>query len=256
MNAVSLRRRAALALLAALPLPAAAAGPPVTVFAAASLTEAMRDISAAWQRAGHAALAVSLAASSALARQIEQGAPASLFASADQQWMDYLDQRGLLAPGTRRDLLGNSLVLIVPKDHAGSVALGPEIATLLGPGGRLAVADPAHVPAGLYARQALTSLGLWSELEPRLARTEDVRGALMLVQRGEAPAGIVYATDAAASPGVAVAATFPASLHDKIVYPVALVKAGDTVEARALLEFLTGPEARAVFTRRGFTQPD
>ena len=168
--------------------------------------------------------------------------------------MDYLEQRGLVAAGTRRDLLANRLVLVVPKDRARQVAVGPglDLAALLGPGGRIATGDPAHVPVGLYAKQALTALGLWSQAEPRLARTEDVRAALLLVERGEAPAGIVYATDAAASGGVAVAGTFPEGTHDPITYPFTVTRDGDTPDARALLLFLAGPEARAVFERRGF----
>jgi molybdate transport system substrate-binding protein len=234
--------------------PLAAAAQQVAVFAAASLTDAMTDVSAAWQRAGHAPLRLTFASSSTLARQIEQGAPANLFASADQRWMDYLAQRGLVAADSRRDLLANSLVLVVPRNRARQVAIGPglDLAALLGPGGRLATGDPAHVPAGIYARQALTALGLWPQAEPRLARAEDVRGALLLVERGEAPAGIVYAADAAASAGVAVAGTFPAGTHDRITYPFAVTRDGDAPEARALLLFLAGPEARAIFERRGF----
>lgn len=241
-------------LLALLVPPAAAAQQQVTVFAAASLTDAMQDVSAAWQQAGHAPLRLTFASSSTLARQIEQGAPANLFASADQRWMDYLAQRGLVAADSRRDLLANSLVLVVPGNRARQVAIGPglDLDALLGPGGRIATGDPAHVPAGLYAKQALTALGLWPRAEPRLASAEDVRGALLLVERGEAPAGIVYATDAAAGGGVAVAGTFPEGTHDRITYPFAVTRDGDTPEARALLLFLAGPEARAVFERRGF----
>ena len=249
-----LRRTLAACLLACLSPLAALAAEPVAVFAAASLTDAMRDVSGAWQAAGHAPLRLTFAASSTLARQVEQGAPANLFASADQRWMDYLAERNLVAADTRRDLLANRLVLVVPKDQARQVAIGPglDLTALLGPGGRIATGDPAHVPAGLYAKQALTALGLWSQAEPRLARTEDVRGALLLVERGEAPAGIVYATDAAASAGVAVAGTFPEGTHEPVTYPFAVTRDGDTPEARALLVFLAGPEARAAFERRGF----
>lgn len=232
---------------------------PLTVFAAASLTDAMQDISGAWARtAGNAPPRLSFGSSSTLARQIEQGAPANLFASADQRWMDYLAERNLLAPGTRRDLLGNRLALIVPKDQARTVQVGPnlDLGALLGPDGRLATGDPAHVPVGLYAKQALTKLGLWDKVEPRLARAEDVRAALLLVERGEAPAGIVYATDAAASAKVAVAGTFPADSHDPITYPFAIIRDGDTPQARALMTFLAGPEARAIFARRGFSTPE
>jgi len=250
-----LRRVLLACLLACLsPFAAAAAAESLTVFAAASLTESFRNPNLLWQAAGHAPLRLSFASSSTLARQIEQGAPANLFASADEQWADYLDTRGLLAPGTRASLLTNELVLVVPRDRARQVVIGPELnlAALLGPDGRLATGDPAHVPAGIYAKQALTKLGLWAAAEPRLARTEDVRGALLLVERGEAPAGIVYATDAAASAGVAVAGTFPASSHEPVTYPLAIVRAGDTPEARALLAFLAGPQAREVFVKRGF----
>ena len=241
-------------LLALLPLLLPAAARAQTVFAAASLTDALREAAALWQREGHPAPTLSFAASSTLAKQIEQGAPANLFASADAKWMDYLDQRSLIAAGTRRNVLGNDLVLVVPADHARTVAIGPgfDLAGLLGPGGRLAVGDPAHVPAGIYAAQALKALGVWDVAEPRLARAEDVRGALLLVERGEAPAGIVYATDAAVSKGVAPAGVFPAGSHDPITYPFAVTKAGDTPEARALLTFLEGPEVRDIFRRRGF----
>lgn len=226
----------------------------LTVFAAASLTDAMKDISALWVKAGHPALRMSFASSSTLARQIEQGAPATLFASADEKWMDYLAQKNLIAAGTRKDLLGNDLVLIVAADHARSITVGPDLnlASLLGPDGRIATGDPANVPVGIYAEQALKKLGLWAAAEPRLARTEDVRGALLLVERGEAPAGIVYATDAAASKAVAVAGTFPASSHDPVSYPFVVTKAGDTPDARALMDFMAGPEAKTVFLQRGF----
>lgn len=250
-----LRRGVLLAGLLALLPSAAMAADPVTVFAAASLTDAMKDVSAAWQGAGHAPLRLTFASSSTLARQIEQGAPVNLFASADQQWMDYLAQRNLIAPDTRRDLLSNQLVLIVPKDQARPVSIGPglDLPALLGPGGRIATGNPSHVPVGIYARQALTKLGVWPEAEKRLAPTEDVRAALLLVERGEAPVGIVYATDAAASTGVAVAGVFPEDTHDPITYPFAVVGAGDTPEARALLRFLAGAEARAIFEKRGFS---
>ncbi len=226
----------------------------LTVFAAASLTDAMHDIAGLWEKAGHKPLRQSFSASSTLARQIEQGAPANLFASADEKWMDYLASRDLIAPGTRVDLLRNDLVLIVPADRARHVTIdaGFDLSALLGPDGRLAIADPAHVPAGIYAQQSLTKLGLWSKVEHRLAPAEDVRGALQLVERGEAPAGIVYGTDAAVSQRVAIAGTFPADSHDPIKYPFAVIKANDTPDARALLGLLRGPEAKAVFSRRGF----
>lgn len=245
-------RRLILALVLLFPLSAQAQS--LTVFAAASLTDALKDISVLWQQDGHAPLVLSFASSSTLARQIEQGAPANLFTSADQKWMDYLAEHKLIAADTRRNLLGNALVLIVPADKPTKINIVPgfSLAALLGPTGRIATGDPAHVPVGIYAEQALRKLGVWDSLAPRLARTEDVRAALLLVERGEAPAGIVYATDAAASKAVAVAGTFPADSHDPIVYPFAVTRAGDTPQARALLSFLAGPQARAVFVRRGF----
>jgi molybdate transport system substrate-binding protein len=234
--------------------PLTAQAQPLTVFAAASLTDAMKDIDAQWQKDGHKPLSLSFAASSTLARQIEQGAPANIFASADEKWMDYLAQKSLIAADTRKDLLGNDLVLVVPANKPQHVAIGPgfNLAKLLGPDGRLAVGDPAHVPAGIYAQQALKKLGLWDSVSSRLASAEDVRSALLLVERGEAPAGIVYGTDAAVSKGVMVAGVFPADSHDPVSYPFAVVKSGDTPDARALLTFLDGPEARAIFVKRGF----
>ena len=231
---------------------------PATVFAAASLTDALGAVADAYARAGHPAPRLSFNASSALARQIEQGAPANIFFSADERWMDWLQQRDLLVSGTRRDLLRNALVLIVPKDRArpkrDSITIGPDldVNALLGPDGRIATGDPKSVPVGIYAEQALRKLGLWDKLAPRLAPTENVRAALLLVERGEAAAGVVYATDAAASKGVAVAGRFPESSHDPITYPIALVRGGDMPEARSLLGFLEGPEARQVFDRFGF----
>jgi len=246
-------RRVLLALLLLLPM-AVRAQSPSTVFAAASLTDALGEAAALYAKAGHPAPRLSFGASSTLARQIGDGAPANIFFSADERWMDWLQERNLIVPGTRRDLLRNTLVLIVPKDRARTVEIGPnlDVAALLGPGGRLATGDPAHVPVGIYAEQALRELGLWDKVQPRLAPAADVRAALLLVERGEAPAGIVYATDAAASTDVAVAGTFPESSHDPVTYPIALVRGSDSDEARALLAFLEGPEAAPVFKRYGF----
>ncbi len=234
--------------------PATAQEPPLTVFAAASLTEVLQEIGRLWVASGQAAPRFSFASSSTLARQIEAGAPANLFASADEQWADYLQQRNLLIPETRRSLLTNSLVLVVPMDRARIVTVGPglDLDILLGPSGRLATGDPAHVPVGIYAEAALKSLGLWERVQPRLARADSVRSALLLVDRGEAPAGIVYATDAAADTGVAVAGAFPAGSHPPVTYPFAVVRAHDTPGARAFLDFLSGPQARDVFTQAGF----
>ena len=222
--------------------------------AAASLTDAMRDISALWEKSGHTPLRMSFGASSTLARQIEQGAPANVFASADEKWMNYLADRKLIAPDTRKSLLGNTVVLVVPSAKPQTVSITPDFDLLgmLGAEGRLAVGDPAHVPVGIYAEQALRTLGLWDRVAPRLARTEDVRAALRFVELGEAPVGIVYATDAAISKGVGVAGVFPESCHDPVTYPFAVVRAGDNPEARAFMTFLEAPPARAVFVRRGF----
>lgn len=241
-------------LLLFLVLPISARADGLTVFAAASLTDAMRDVSALWEKSGHAPLRLSFAASSTLARQIGEGAPVNVFASADEKWMNYLAGRGAIVPETRQEFLGNQLVLVVPADKPRHVAIGPglDFAALLGPGGRIAVGDPAHVPAGIYAEQALKKLGLWAKAEPRLARADDVRSALLLVERGEAPAGIVYATDAAVSKGVMIAGVFPPDSHDPVTYPFAVVKAGDTPEARSFMTFLQGTRAREAFVRRGF----
>src|SRR5262249_1798163 len=221
----------------------------LTVFAAASLTDAMNDISAQWATKGHPPLRMSFGSSSTLARQIEQGAPANVFASADLRWMDYLADKNLIVADTRKDLLGNDLVLVVPADKPQHVTIGPnfDLLGMLGPNGRIATGDPAHVPVGIYAEQALRKLGIWDAVSPRLARADDVRSALLLVERGEAPAGIVYATDAAASKAVMIAGVFPANSHDPVSYPFAVTKSGDTPDARALMTFLAGPQARVIF---------
>ncbi len=234
--------------------PLAARAQELTVFAAASLTDALKDISAQWAQAGHSPLRMSFGSSSTLARQIAEGAPANLFASADEKWMDFLADKKLIVLETRKDLLGNDLVLVVPADEPKHVTIGPgfDIAAVLGPNGRLATGDPQHVPVGIYAEQALRKLGLWDKVKPRLASTEDVRAALLLVERGEAPAGIVYATDAAVSKNVMIAGVFPADSHDPVSYPFALVKSGDTPGARALMTYLSGPQARDIFVKRGF----
>lgn len=227
----------------------------LTVFAAASLTNALQDAARAWQAQGGAPVHLNFAASSTLARQLEQGGRANIYASADLKWMDWVQARHLIVDSTRRTLLGNRLVLVMPKDQVRPVTLakGFDLSALLGPHGRLAVGNPSHVPAGLYARQALTSLGLWTVAEPRLARAENVRAALLLVERGEVPAGIVYSTDAAVAPGVAVAGTFPADSHKPIAYPFAVTRTGDTPQARALLAFLEGPVAAKIFIHYGFS---
>ena len=227
-----------------------------TVYAAASLTNVLEEIGTAWRAANPGkGLKFSFAASSTLARQIEQGAPADLFASADEEWMDYLAARKLIAADTRTSLLGNRLVLVVPADGKLSIDLKPgvDFAALLGRTGRLATGDPASVPVGKYAQAALTSLGAWPVVEPRLARAENVRAALALVERGEAPLGIVYSTDAAAAPKVRVAGAFPSGSHTAITYPFAVVAGRDSPAARALLAYLSQTAAIAAFRKAGFS---
>jgi molybdate transport system substrate-binding protein len=226
----------------------------LTVFAAASLTDAMTDVSVKWASAGHLPLRLYFGSSSTLAHQIELGASANLFASADTKWMDYLADHKLIVPETRKVLLGNDLILIMPRDEARRVIIKPgfDLPALLGPNGRLATGDPAHVPVGLYARQALTTLRLWDRVAQRLAQAENARSAVAMVEHGEAPAGIVYETDAAASKAVAIAGIFPADTHDPINYPFAVVKTGDTPQARALMIYLGSPEALAIFAAHGF----
>jgi len=237
-----------------LTLPASGQAPrEITVFAAASLTNALQEVGEAFAKAGEARVKFSFASSSTLAKQIEAGADAQLFLSADEAWMDYLDTRGLVAAGTRRAILGNRLVLVVPADKPVQVEIkaGSNWLSSLS-AGRIATGDPAHVPVGKYAQQALTNLGVWAGVEPRLARADNVRNALVLVERGEAVAGIVYGTDAAVSKQVMVAGMFPESAHDAISYPVALLRPHDQGGARAFYTFLSSPGARAIFTRHGF----
>jgi len=227
----------------------------LTVFAAASLTDALRALGQEWAARGNPAPRLSFAASSALARQIEQGAGADLFLSADEPWMDYLQQRDLIVNASRVSPIGNALVLITPADQRRTVALarGTDLVALLGAQGRIATGDPAHVPVGRYAQAALTWMGQWDAASPRLARADNVRSALLLVERGEAPFGIVYSTDAAATPRVAVAGTFPGESHPPITYPFAIIRRAEgNAQARAFHAFLAGPEALATWRRFGF----
>ena len=245
----------ALSAVRARPAEATTVAEPLTVFAAASLTEALRELATHWAAPGHPQPRLSMAASSTLARQIQQGAQADLFLSADETWMDYLQQQGLIDPATRISPLGNRLVLVAPAGNGPAVDLRPgtDLAALLGAGGRLATGDPAHVPAGRYAQAALQWLGQWDTLASRLARAENVRAALRLVERGEAPLGIVYATDAAASRGVRVVGTFPAASHAPISYPFAVTRrAQGNAQARALHAFLASAAAQPVWQRHGF----
>ena len=224
----------------------------VLVFAAASLASVLGDLDGVFTARTGIQVTSSLAASSTLAKQIEAGAPADVYFSADLQWMTYLEQRGLLRPGSRHDVVGNSLVLIAPASSPLQVSIAPGfgLARLLG-GGHLAVADPDSVPAGIYAREALRKLGVWDSVVPRLVRAENVRAALAYVARGDAPLGIVYRTDALVEKGVHVAGVFPADSHSPIVYPVALTRHSNRAAAR-YLAFITGPDARSLFRKWGF----
>jgi len=227
--------------------------PQILVFAAASLTDAMQDAGAAYEKTVPVTVKSSFDSSSVLARQIEAGAPADVYFSADTKWMDYLQNRNLIQAASRRNVLGNSLVLIAPAQSQIRLKIAPHfpLATALGKG-RLATGDPDSVPAGRYARSALTTLGVWDEVAPRLARAENVRVALLYVARGEAPLGIVYASDALADKGVRVVDTFPADTHEPIVYPIALT-ASASKQAAAFVAYLTGPQGHDIFVKYGFT---
>lgn len=246
--------RVAFAALALIAVPAHAED--VLVFAAASLKPALDRIIATPDTAAIGVKA-SYAASSQLARQIEAGAPAALFISADRDWMDYVEQRKLVVPGTRSELLGNALVLVAAKDSTTKLDIGPDfrLVDALGKDGRLALAEPNSVPAGKYAKAALTALGVWDGVAPRVVAAENVRAALNFVARGEAPLGIVYRSDAVSEPAVRVVATFPASSHAPIVYPVVLVAGHDDAAARRLLDLLHAPAQQAIFRELGFDAP-
>lgn len=253
-------RRAVVAAFASLLVPGAGAaraqaGQEVTVFAAASLQNAFEEIGRAFRQKTGRAVRFSFAASSALARQIEQGAPAGIFVSADERWMDWLQQRNLIATDSRKSLLGNRLVLVVPAARTVKVDLKPnfDFAALLGGAGRWATGDPGSVPVGRYAQEALTNLGVWTFAQTRLVRAENVRVALAFVERGEAAAGIVYETDAVISPKVKVAGVFPADSHSPVSYPVAAVAKHDHPAVREFLRFLEGPEARETYRKFGFS---
>ncbi len=250
---------ALLAMLAALALaacsPAPSANCPV-VLAASSMQEALEAAADAWVEQGHARPVLSFAATSALARQVEAGAPGDLLVSADEEWMDRIDAAGLIAPRSRHDLAGNRLVLIAPAGAPLTVDLVPgvELAPLLATG-RLAIAETETVPAGRYGKAALTALGAWPQVADRLAIGENVRAALALVSRGEASLGVVYATDALAEPGVQVLGTFPPGSHPPIVYPLARLNASSHPDAAGFAAFLLSPQGQAILRRFGFTAP-
>jgi molybdate transport system substrate-binding protein len=240
------------AILALAVTASASAADAYTVFAAASLKNALDEAVAIYRAKTGDRVVVAYAASSALARQIEAGAPADLFVSADVDWMDYLEKRKLIRFGTRQNLLRNRLVLIAPSDRPASVDVAPgfPLAALLG-NGRLAMASPDSVPAGKYGKASLQALGVWRDVERKVAAAENVRAALALVSRGEAPLGIVYRTDALADRRVTVVGTFPENSHPPIVYPIAVTASG-SAPAEAFLKWLGQPQARAVFGKHGF----
>jgi molybdate transport system substrate-binding protein len=254
-------RRSWLALLAAAALtwsagalPAAAQGKDVVVFAAASLKNALDEIAGQWQRETGKKAVISYAASNTLIKQIEQGAPADIFISADLAWMNYGQQKGLIKTDTRSNLLGNRLVLIAPKDSnvTANIQPGFDLAPLL-KGGRLAMANVDAVPAGKYGKASLEKLGVWDSVKDKTAQAESVRAALVLVERGEAPLGIVYQTDAASDPTVKIVGTFPENTHPPIIYPIALTKESTNPDAQAFLNYLKSAAARPAFERQGFT---
>jgi molybdate transport system substrate-binding protein len=225
----------------------------ITVFAAASMKNALDEVDSLFTEQSGIKVVASYAASSSLMKQIEQGAPADVFLSADIDWMDYGIKHNLIKNDTRKDLLGNRLVLIAAKDSKiGNVSIAPgfDLAALAG-SGRIATGDVRAVPAGLYAKAALEKLGIWSSVESKIAMAENVRAALVLVARGEAPLGIVYETDAKVDPSVKIVGVFPEDSHPPIIYPVAMTKDAKP-DAAQYLAFLTTPEARAVFERYGF----
>ena len=233
--------------------PAKAQGGDVVVFAAASLKTALDAVNAQWRTETVKKAIISYAASSALAKQIEQGAPAQVFISADLDWMSYLAGKSLIKVDTRTNLLGNRIVLIAPKDKAQPVKIesGFDLAKVLGDG-RLAMANVDAVPAGKYGKAALEKLGAWASVANRIAQAENVRAALLLVSRGEAPAGIVYRTDAAAESNVAIIGTFPESSHPPIVYPAALTANATHPDAAGFLAYIGSAKAKPVFEAQGF----
>lgn len=226
----------------------------VLIFAAASLRNAMDDAIAGFEKNGGATVKASYAASSALAKQIESGAPADIFISADPNWMDDVQKHNDIQADTRFDFLGNVLVLVEPADSKTSVDITPgfPLAAMLG-NEKLAMADPDAVPAGLYGKAALTKLGVWDAVEPKVARAQDVRAALLFVSRKEAPFGIVYQTDAAADKGVKIAGVFPPNTYPPIIYPIALTASTKNPDAAKFLAYLHSDAAKPFFTKQGFT---
>lgn len=254
---MKIARRGILVLAATMafwPVTASAQSKAIVVFAAASLKNALDEAATAWAKdTGKPMPKISYAATSALARQIEQGAPAEIFFSADLDWMNHVAGKNLIKPETRVNLLGNEIVLIAPRDSRTTAKLeGTSLAKALGDG-RLAMANVDAVPAGKYGKAALEKLGAWDAVKSKVAQAENVRAALRLVARGEAPLGIVYSTDAAAEPGVRIVAPFPDGSHPPIIYPVALLRDSKSADARLFLDYLRGAKARQAFEKQGFS---
>lgn len=243
-----------LAAVLALGQPAARADGDVVVFAAASLKNALDAVDAAWKAEAGKSATASYAASSALAKQIEEGAPADVFISADLDWMKYLSDKKMIKTDSEVKLLGNRIVLVAPKDSAAKIEIAPnfDLAALLGDG-RLAMGDVKAVPAGKYGKAALEKLGVWSSVEGKIAQAENVRAALKLVATGEAPLGIVYQTDATAEPGVKIVGIFPEDSHPPIVYPVGLTADSKSADAAAYVKYLQSAKAKELFEAQGFT---
>jgi molybdate transport system substrate-binding protein len=240
---------------AAAPQAVRAQGSGLVIFAAASLKNALDEIAAAWSKeTGKPAPKISYGASPALAKQMEQGAPTDLFISADTDWMDYVDKKDLIKRDTRVNLLGNKIVLIAPRDSAVALDIKPgfDLAKALG-SGKLAMANVDAVPAGKYGKAALEKLGAWNGVKDSVAQAENVRAALLLVARGEAPLGIVYSTDAAAEPNVKIVGTFPQDSYPPVIYPMAEAKDAKSADAKAFLDYLKSGKARPAFEKQGFT---
>jgi molybdate transport system substrate-binding protein len=233
--------------------PAEAQGGDLVVFAAASLKNVLDAINTQWQKETGKSAKISYAASPALAKQMESGAPAQMFISADLDWMDYVAEKKLIKPETRSNLLGNRIVLIAPKDKAQPIAIKPgfDLATVLGDG-RLSMANVDSVPAGKYGKAALEKLGVWDKVSGKLAQAENVRAALLLVSRGEAPVGIVYQTDAASDKAVTIIGTFPEDTHPPIIYPIALTS-GAGPDAAAFLAYIRSDKSKPLFEAQGFS---
>ncbi len=258
MSFTRLLRRAALALALTAIGTAAAAVPAMaatTVFAAASLRNALDQVATLYKQKTGKDVAISYAGTSTLAKQIEAGAPADIFFSANMNWMDYVEKRGLIQKDTRRTLLGNKIVLVEPKDSTATIAIAPNmnLSGFLGPDGHLAMANTDSVPAGIYGKAALKTLGVWDSVEPRVVQSDNVRAALAFVARGEVPAGIVYATDAAAEPAVKVVDAFPDDTHPPILYPLAMLTDSKDPDARAFFDFMQSSAARLAYEKQGFS---